>query len=115
RPWDEFRPNLGYLDDLAINVAGFIPLGFFFCLYAKSNPAETRPELKIILVGAGISLLIEVLQSFLPTRSSGMTDLITNTSGTALGVYVSGNRWIGTFLEQLVSAVERRSRSQTNT
>lgn len=111
RPWDEFRRTPGYLSDVAINVAGFIPLGFFCCLYARSNPAETRPAFKIILLGAGISLLIEALQSFLPTRSSGMTDLITNTSGTALGVYISGNRWIGNVLEQLVSTVERKSHS----
>jgi VanZ family protein len=106
RPWDEFRPNRSYAADVAINVVGFVPLGFFFCVYVKSRRLNRRPELTSILLGAGTSLLIEVLQAFLPTRSSGMTDLITNTVGTTLGVYLSGHHVVGNMLAKLGVPVE---------
>jgi hypothetical protein len=84
-PWKEFRRSWGYVQDVLVNVGGFIPLGFFFCAYFSSAQTTNRPLLATIVVGGIVSLAIEVIQSFLPTRDSGMTDLITNTSGTALG------------------------------
>jgi hypothetical protein len=88
--WKEFHPGWSYWKDVGINVAGFIPLGFFFCAYFSLVRRIERPALLTIAVGFLVSVTIEVLQAFLPTRDSGTTDLITNTFGTVLGVILYG-------------------------
>lgn len=83
--WKEFRPVWSYWKDVGINVAGFIPLGFFFYSYFSLVRKIEHPGLVTIVLGFLVSLTIEILQAFLPTRDSGTTDLITNTFGTAMG------------------------------
>ena len=84
--WKEYQPGWGYWIDLLLNVVAFIPLGFFFCSYWSTVRPIIRPTLAATVLGLAVSLTIEILQSYLPTRSSGTTDLFTNTFGTFLGV-----------------------------
>lgn len=84
-PWKEFRPNLPYLEDVAVNIAGLMPLGFMVCAICLYIWPVARPVLWATLFGMLVSVNIEVIQAFLPNRSSGMTDLITNTAGAFLG------------------------------
>ena len=84
--WREFRRNLM---DILLNVAGFIPLGFLLAGYLKDKGFSSVAFVLLSVAGGfGISLLIEILQAFLPSRSSGIVDLITNTSGTMIGCLV---------------------------
>jgi len=94
-PWDEYYPGWSYWKDVAINIFGFVPLGFFFCAYFHWVRTASRAALVTVIVGFVVSLTIEVVQAFLPTRDSGLTDVITNTLGTAVGAifYQHGSRW----------------------
>lgn len=85
-PWEEFSPQLSYVWDILINMAGFIPFGFFFYAYLTCNRQWNRAAVVTIVSGGIISVSIEVLQGFIPSRMSGVTDVITNTLGTSLGV-----------------------------
>ena len=84
-PWNEFYRGRSYWRNVAINIGGFIPLGYCFFAYLCSARIASRPALTTIILGFIVSLTIEVLQGFLPTRDSGLTDVITNTLGTAAG------------------------------
>ena len=83
--WKEFSWGRPYWSAVLLNVAGFVPLGFFFCAYFESVRQIKRAALATIILGLAVSLVIETLQGFLPTRDSGTTDVITNTVGTCLG------------------------------
>ena len=88
RPWQEFSPDATYAKDVAINILGFVPFGFFFCAYLGWIRNVEKAMVFTIIAGAAISITIEVLQIFIPSRTSGTTDILTNSVGTALGVTI---------------------------
>ncbi len=83
--WLEYNSTLSYWKDILINITGFIPLGFCFCAYWAQRQSAERAALCAILLGFAVSFSIEILQSYLPTRQSGTTDLFTNTLGSWIG------------------------------
>jgi VanZ family protein len=83
--WEEYRPSREYAKDLAINVFGLVPIGCCFATLLAWLNGRKRALLYTAMLGFCVSLTIEVLQAFMPTRFSGTTDLITNTAGAALG------------------------------
>ena len=86
--WEEYRPSWDYVKDLAINIFGLVPLGFCFSAVFAWVLGQKQSLLYTAILGFCVSLTIEVFQAFMPTRFSGTTDLITNTTGTALGAWL---------------------------
>ncbi len=100
-PWLHYHPTWAYWQDVAVNIAGFVPFGFVFSAYFSDARMIRYPAALVILLGFSTSLLIEVLQAYLPTRDSGVNDLITNTLGTACGVALYRSSAIRTILSRV--------------
>jgi VanZ family protein len=90
--WKEFQPNWTFAQNVILNVVAFIPLGFFCCSFFSLLKTSNRSRLAAIILGAAVSLTIEVLQAYLPTRDSGTMDIITNTMGTVIGSMLYGSQ-----------------------
>ncbi|MBT2485013.1 MULTISPECIES: VanZ family protein [unclassified Microbacterium] len=65
------------------NVALFVPIGLLLAL------GWTRLRLwQVVVVGAAMTVVIEAVQGFMPSRSPTISDLIANTLGTFLGAAI---------------------------
>ena len=83
-PWKDIRWNRNSTEDAVINVAGFVPFGFSVCAYLSLK--SKRATALTIAGGATLSLTIEILQVFLPRRTSSLADVMMNVLGVALGI-----------------------------
>jgi len=99
--WEEYAEDRSYWKDATINIVGLIPLGFVFYAYWSSVRPIRRAILVTTLLGFAVSLTIELLQSLLPTRNSGTTDLFTNTLGTFFGVKICGTKTAKALLQKI--------------
>jgi VanZ like family/Concanavalin A-like lectin/glucanases superfamily len=106
-PWREYHATRSYWEDLGVNIGGFIPLGFCLFAYVSLMRVMKHPGAITVFLGFLTSFAIEFTQAFLPTRNSGMTDLITNTLGTAIGVMICRSTIGQTLLNKAESALAR--------
>jgi hypothetical protein len=90
-PWSAFEATWGYVQDVLINIGGFLPFGFTLAALLGSN--RWRSIMIVVVIGFVVSLAIETLQASLPTRNSDFTDVVMNTLGTYLGAMMY-SRWL---------------------
>lgn len=89
-PWPDFQWNWSFVQDMTVNLLGFIPAGFFFAALLLRATRQKRLTVYVItaILGAGLSLFIELTQAWLPTRDSSLTDMVCNAAGTILGIAI---------------------------
>jgi glycopeptide antibiotics resistance protein len=91
-PWHNFNPNRSFFVDAILNLLAFTPLGTVtYCWLRQSHLLPSRYETTGIVVFCfSLSLSMEILQAWLPNRSSSLLDLGLNTLGAWLGVLLLG-------------------------
>lgn len=80
--------------DVGANLLGYAPLGFLLTLSALSTQRSRRAGWAVcaaVLMAALLSLAMETLQSYLPSRIASNVDLALNTLGALLG---AGCAWV---------------------
>ncbi len=84
---EKLKTDNGFIWDFIINLLGFIPFGFIFSALLFRIRGKFPVYFILIAVCAGflLSLSIESLQAWLPSRSSDAFDLILNTTGALFG------------------------------
>jgi len=99
--WPDWRnqKDSSLVPDIAVNILGFVPFGFLFAFWREQANGSRKwaAFLLAMVVGGGISLVIEVAQAYIPVRDSCMVDVICNTGGAAIGAgcWMLVSRWLG--------------------
>jgi VanZ family protein len=100
--------------DVAANVAGYVPLGFLLALsflrrgrFRPSPPAKIAAIAVAVLAGTVLALLMEALQTYLPSRVPSNVDFGLNVAGALLGAVLAG-------VLEVMGAVDRWSRFRVN-
>ncbi len=84
-PWPQYL--VGF--DVAVNVAGYAPLGFLLALSGLRRGRIVWAITAAVAGGAALSLCMETLQSYLPSRIPSNVDLALNIIGTWFGATVA--------------------------
>lgn len=105
-PWDFFFiPPVRYWSgfDVAINVIGYMPFGSLLALGVLRSTGKRHSVLVPVLCAAVLSLSMETLQNYLPTRVASKEDWLLNVLGVWLGA-------VTTQMLELLGAIQRWSR-----
>ena len=109
--WDD-------LVGIGMNLMLFFPVGFAFSPFMV-NRGWSRPVAlgRVLVAGFGFSLLLEILQIFLPARHSSLFDMARNSMGILLGFLcfrLWGEKWL-TYLSSFVDKGRRLLSSRNST
>lgn len=97
-PWaflDSPLPKYWTAFDLAVNVVGYLPLGFLLALSVMRSASARWAVAGATLAAGVLSLVMESLQSYLPARVPSNVDLALNVLGAWLGALLAWvmERW----------------------
>jgi len=70
--------------DAILNTVAYLPFGFFVGLIPRRSAGSRRLAIAVV-TAALLSLAMETLQMFLPTRYASIADWIANTAGAGIG------------------------------
>ena len=75
-----------YVRDLVANIFFFLPVGYFSAMFLWLRRMKIVRIITLsVIAGLLLSVSVELLQIFLPSRYSSMVDVLSNTAGTAIG------------------------------
>ncbi|HKA44594.1 MAG TPA: VanZ family protein [Burkholderiales bacterium] len=80
-PW----PRYITLEDILVNIAAYVPLGFLLSIGCGARYGAALGALAAAFFAAGVSLSMEAVQMFLPSRIASNVDLLTNGLGALIG------------------------------
>lgn len=81
----ESWPRYLWFWEIPLNIAGYLPLGFLLAFSLRPRYSMALVLLLSTIAGFALSLCVETLQNFLPTRISSNLDLAANSLGALLG------------------------------
>jgi VanZ family protein len=87
-PWPRYYTGF----DLVANILAYLPLGFLLVPALQPRLGMAAAALLAVLAGGGLSLGVEVLQHFLPSRVPSNIDLACNAIGAMIGT-AAGMNW----------------------
>lgn len=73
--------------DVVVNIIGFVSIGFLISALLTAY-GVSRPALVALTLNFVLTLVVETIQSLLPTRDSSLADVISNTIGAAAGIWL---------------------------
>jgi VanZ family protein len=83
--------------DIAINVAAYVPMGFLWVAALRPGLGRWLAPPAALAIGTSLSLCLETLQNFLPSRVPSNLDFGGNAIGTLIGT-IAGTVWGATLL-----------------
>ena len=90
-PWKRFKFDKKTIEDIVMNLVGFIPLGLVLTstLSGLCGTFKTKVVYFALFLCVLVSLSIETAQAWMPSRSSSQLDLICNTAGSVIGIGIA--------------------------